>query len=161
VIATQNADGNAMIQCAQPCATQFASDQSAKSIAKRLNVLSARFTVTSLNATFVAPRIYARRRTALSVRLFAPQPTAALNVKLLTLSAPQCARPPSVTGSARSQSLALSQSASLCASAQLVTLVPVRLVPRPVAATAPIRLTWLPPSELPTPSWRSTLRLQR
>jgi len=150
-----------MTRYAQLYATQYARDQSAKSIVRRPNARSARFTAISLSATFAALRIYVKRRTAPSARPSARQLTAALNARLLTLCVLLCARPLSVTGSARSQLPALSPSASSSASAQLVIPALVRMVPRQVAALAPTRLTWLPPSVLLTPSWRSHLRLPR
>jgi hypothetical protein len=130
-----------MTQFAQLCVTLFANAQNAKSIAKRLNVLSARSTVISHNVTFVAQRIYAKRRIAQSAKLFALQPTVVLNVKLLMLSVLLCVKLPSVTGNVRSQSLALSQSVNSYANALLVILVPVRKVLREVAAHVLIKLT--------------------
>jgi len=161
VIVIQSVVGNVMIRYAQLYATQYASVQNAKFIARRLSVPSARFIATSHSAMFVAPRISVRRRIVLNVRLSAHQPTAALNVRHQMLFVHQCARPPNVTGSARSQSLALNQNASLCASVQHVIPVPVRLVPRVVAAIALTKLTWLLPFVLLTHSWRSHLRLHQ
>jgi hypothetical protein len=141
VIVIQNVDGNVMIQYARRYVTRYARDQNAKSIVKRLNVLSARFTAISHNVTSVVQRIYVRRRIALSVKLSAHQPTVVLNAKHQMLYVLLCAKQPSVTGSARSQSLVLNQSASSFANAQLVIPVLVRMVLRVVAAHAPTKLT--------------------
>jgi len=136
VTAIQSADGNVMILFAQLYVILSANVQNAKFIVRRLSVLNARFTAISHNAMFVVQRISVRRRIALNARLSAPQPTAVLNVRHQMPFVLLCARPLNVTGSARSQSLVLNQNANLFASAQLVILVLVRLVPRVVAATA-------------------------